>query len=364
MISLIKIKNIFQIKSLIIFSLVFGSIKLVEQLIKGKYFHDFNVYINTIKILNNFGSPYTDPLILPYLYPPIVTNLFEISNEKLFTFFYIIIYLGIISLVYVISNKKFKISFLISLGVGGILIKSLMTGNISNIFYFLIIISIFFYNKNKNFLPYYLTVLIMSVVKFNFFILFLLPIIVKKERKNEFLYLIGFVSILSIIYIFQFIYMNLDFINFINILKGYNVHDSGSSIFAYLNYKLELNVFISAFIHSSFFAILLLLIIKYKNKFEPQFFLLTILILLIFTNPRLKLYDVAFGIIFLNLAILYFNKKIILNFYTFNIFFIFFIKEITKYFDLNVGNPKMLTWYIFVLFFYYLIKKYPKLKYY
>jgi hypothetical protein len=160
---------------------------------------------------------------LPYLYPPIVTNLFEISNEKLFTFFYIIIYLGIISLVYVISNKKFKISFLISLGVGGILIKSLMTGNISNIFYFLIIISIFFYNKNKNFLPYYLTVLIMSVVKFNFFILFLLPIIVKKERKNEFLYLIGFVSILSIIYIFQFIYMNLDFINFINILKGYNV---------------------------------------------------------------------------------------------------------------------------------------------
>lgn len=364
MISFIKIKNLFQIKSLIILSLTLGAIKLVEQFIKGKYFHDFDVYINAIKILNNFGNPYENPWILPYLYPPIVTKLLDVTNENFFTFFYIIIYLGIIFFVYATSNKKFKISFLISLGVSGILIKSLMTGNISNIFYFLIIISIFYYNKNKNFLPYYFTVLVMCVVKFNFLILFLLPIIVDKDKKNEFLYLIGFVSILSIIYTYQYFYMNLDFINFIKILKGYNAHDSGSSIFAYLNYKLEFSVLTSAFIHSSFFAILFLLIVKFKNKFDSKFFLLLILILLIFTNPRLKLYDVAFGIVFLNFAILYFNKKIILNFYLFNIILIFFIKEITKYFDLNIGNPKMLTWYIFILFFYYLFKKYPGLKYY
>ena len=115
---------------------------------------------------------------------------------------------------------------------------------------------------------------------------------------------------------------------------------------------------ISAIIHFSVFTLLLLILINQRKKINPKVFLLSILILLIFFNPRLKLYDVAFGVVFLNLAILYFDKKTIINFFTFNLFAIFLIKEITKFFDLSLGNPKMLAWYIFTFFFYIIFKKY------
>lgn len=363
MFSKIKIKNLFQIKNLIIFSVILGIVKFIEQFTKGKYFHDFNVYLNAIKVLDNSGNPYFNIVELPYLYPPIISKLLETSNQSIFSFFYLVIYISIIFLVYIISEKNFKTSLLISLGVGGILVKSLLTGNISNIFYFLTIFSIFFYYKKNNFLPYYITVFFMSVIKFNFIILFLLPIIINqnKEKEKEFLKLIIFISTLALVYIYQYLFMNAQFLDFINTLKFYNlvgVGDRGNSIFVFLNYKLELNLFISAFIHLSIFACLLLILINKRTKIDPKFFLISILILLIFINPRLKLYDIAFGIVFLNLAILYLDKKTIINFFIFNLFVILFIKEVTKYYDLSLGNPYMLAWYIFIFFFYIVFKKY------
>ena len=361
MFSKIKIKNLFQIKNLIIFSVILGIVKFIEQFTKGKYFHDFNVYLNAIKVLDNSGNPYFNIVELPYLYPPIISKLLETSHQSIFSFFYIVFYIGIIFLVYIISEKNFKTSLLISLGVGGILVKSLLTGNISNIFYFLIIFSIFFYYKKNNFLPYYITVFFMSVIKFNFIILFLLPIIINQNKKKEFLKLIIFISTLALVYIYQYLFMNAQFLDFINTLKFYNlvgVGDRGNSIFVFLNYKLELNLFISAFIHLSIFACLLLILINKRTKIDPKFFLISILILLIFINPRLKLYDIAFGIVFLNLAILYLDKKTIINFFIFNLFIILFIKEVTKYYDLSLGNPYMLAWYIFIFFFYIVFKKY------
>ena len=96
MISNTKIKNLFQIKNLIIFSIFLGGIKLIEQLIKGKYFHDFDVYLNTINILNNSENPYLNFIDLPYLYPPIISKLLEISSQDVFSFVYLIIYISII----------------------------------------------------------------------------------------------------------------------------------------------------------------------------------------------------------------------------------------------------------------------------
>lgn len=340
-----------------------GAIKLIEQLIKGKYFHDFDVYLHAIKVLNNFENPYLNITELPYLYPPIISKLLEISNQSIFSFIYIIFYVTIIFYVYSISKKKIKISLLISLGVGGILIKSLMTGNIANIFYFLIIISIIHYNNKKNFLPYYITIFLMSIIKFNFIILFLLPIIINQNKKKEFLQLFIFMTILSLIYIYQYIFMNLQFVDFMNTLKSYIPFAPGSSIFAFLSYKLEMNTFISALIHVSIFALLLIILINKRDKIDKRVFVLSVLILLIFVNPRLTLYDVAFGIIFLNLAILCFDKKVVLNFFVFNLLAILFIKEITKYFDLNIGNPKMLAWYMFIYFFYNFFKKYKIINY-
>ena len=361
MISNIKIKNLFQIKNLIIFSIILGIIKFIEQIIKGKYFHDFDVYSNAIKVLENSGNPYSNIIDLPYLYPPIISKLLETSNQSIFSLFYLFIYITIIFIVYIISDKNFKISLLISLGVSGILVKSLLTGNISNIFYFLIIFSIFFYYKKNNFLPYYITVFFMSMIKFNFIILFLLPIIVNQNKGREFLKLTVLLSILALVYIYQYLFMNAQFLDFINTLKFYNlvgIGDRGNSIFVFFNYRLELNLFISAFIHLGIFTCLLFILINKRSEIDPKFFLLSILILLIFINPRLKLYDIAFGIVFLNLAILYLDKKTIINFFIFNLIIILFIKEISKYFDIMLGDPYMLAWYIFIFFFYIVFKKY------
>tara|TARA_B100000683_G_C12254196_1_gene458784 strand:- start:222 stop:707 length:486 start_codon:yes stop_codon:yes gene_type:complete len=158
----------------------------------------------------------------------------------------------------------------------------------------------------------------------------------------------------------------MEFLDFINTLKFYNltgVGDRGNSIFVYLNYKLEINLFISALIHLSIFAALLFLLVSKRDKINPKIFLASILILLIFINPRLKLYDIAFGIVFLNLAILYLDKKTIISFFVFNLFVILFIKEVTKYYDLNLGSPYMLAWYIFIFFFCIIFKKYQILNF-
>ncbi len=357
MISKIKIKNLFQINNLIIFSIVLGIVKFIEQFTKGKYFHDFNVYLNAIKVLGNSSNPYSNIIDLPYLYPPIISKLLETFNQSAFSLFYLIIYVTIIFLVYVISEKNFKTSLLISLGIGGILVKSLLTGNISNIFYFLVIFSIFFYYKKNNFFYYYITVFLMSVIKFNFIILLLLPIIINQGKAKEFLKLSIITFFLISVYVYQYVFMNEQFLDFVSTLQSYNKLDGGSSIFAFLSYKIKLNFLISTIIHFSIFALLLLILNNQRKNIDPKVFLISILILLIFVNPRLKLYDVAFGIVFLNLAILYLDKKTIINFFIFNIFAIFLIKEITKFFDLSLGNPKMLAWYIFIFFFYIIFKK-------
>tara|TARA_B100000035_G_scaffold139846_1_gene119139 strand:- start:478 stop:1581 length:1104 start_codon:yes stop_codon:yes gene_type:complete len=358
LISNTKINNLFQIKNLVIFSVILGGIKLIEQLIKGKYFHDFNVYLNAIKVLDNSGNPYFNIIELPYLYPPIISKLLEISNQSVFGILYLIIYISIIFFAFIISEKNIKTSLFISFGISGIFVKSLLTGNISNIFYFLIIISIFFYYKKQNFLPYYISVFFMSIVKFNFIILFLLPIIIHQNRRKELIKLSIFIIFLTSVYAYQYLFINKEFIDFISALKSYNQIDGGSSIFAFLNYKLEFNLPLSISIHLIIFTLLLFILIKKRNEIDPKIFLLSILILLIFSNPRLKLYDVAFGIVFLNLAILHFDKKTIVNFFVFNLFAILLIKEITKFFDLSIGNPKMLAWYIFLFFFLILYKKF------
>ena len=108
MISNTKINNLFQIKNLVIFSVILGGIKLIEQLIKGKYFHDFDVYLNAMNVLNNSGNPYYNIWELPYLYPPIISKLLEISNQSLFGIIYSITYISTIFLVYIISEKNYQ----------------------------------------------------------------------------------------------------------------------------------------------------------------------------------------------------------------------------------------------------------------
>ena len=362
MIALSKIKNLINIKNLIILSLTAASFKLLEQLIKGKYFHDFEVYFETIKTLNNAGNPYINSLDLPYLYPPLISSILSTFNNEIFSFIYISIYITLIFLLYFLSNKKFRISFLISIGISGILIKSLLTGNISNIFYILLIFSVIYYSKYKNFLPFYTCVFFISLIKFNFIILFLLPILINKNLKKELINFIICVSSIFLIYFYQYKFINTEFINFFEILRSSNSADYGSSLFSFLNYRLNLGMHLSILIHSSLFIFLIGFVLLNKNKIDFNLYLLLILILLIFSNPRLKLYDVAFGVVLLNTAILYFSKTIILNFYTFNLVLIFIFKLISKNFELHLENPKMLSWYIFILFIFYFLKKYFNLR--
>ena len=362
MIAFSKIKKLFQIKSLIILSLIAATIKLFEQFLKGRYFHDFEVFFEAIKTLKNDGNPYVSSLDLPYPYPPLISNILSNFDPEIFSFFYISIYLTLIFLLYFLSNKKFRISYLISIGISGILIKSLLTGNIINIFYILLIFSIIYHFKYKNFLPFYICVFFMSLIKFNFIILFLLPLLVNKNFKKELINFIIGISIISLIYLYQYKYMNIELMNFFEVLKSLNTADHGSSLFSFLNYKINLSIYLSIILHSSLFIFLIGFVLLKKNEMNNNLYFLIILVLLIFFNPRLKLYDVGFGLVLLNVAILYFSKKIILNFYIFNIIFIFIFKLISKNFALNLDNPKLLSWYIFILFIYFFLKKYSNLK--
>ena len=362
MIAFSKIKKLFQIKSLIILSLIAATIKLFEQFLKGRYFHDFEVYFEAIKTLNNDGNPYISSLDLPYPYPPLISNILSNFDPEIFSFFYISIYITLIFLLYFLSNKKFRISYLISIGISGVLIKSLLTGNISNIFYILIIFSMIYYSQYKNFLPFYICVFFMSSIKFNFIILFLLPLLINKNFKKELINFTICISSIFLIYFYQYKFMNMEFINFFENLKSNNFSDHGSSLFSFLNYKLNLSIYLSIIIHSSLFILLIGFVLLNKNKINNNLYPLLILILLIFSNPRLKLYDVAYGIILLNIAILYFSKTTILNFYTFNLILIFIFKLFSKNFGLHLENPKMLSWYIFILFIFYFLRKYSNLK--
>ena len=100
MIVLNKIKNLFQIKGLIIFSLIAGIIKLTEQISKGKYFHDFDVYDKAIRLLNNYESPYLTNWDLPYLYPPLISNIISKFNSEIFSIIYVVVYISIVFLIY------------------------------------------------------------------------------------------------------------------------------------------------------------------------------------------------------------------------------------------------------------------------
>src|SRR6056300_1004707 len=103
-----KFDQILQIKNLVIISIIFGLIKLVEQLLKSEYFHDFQVYVKTIHLLQNFGNPYLENWTLPYLYPPIVSEFLRIINVEFFKVVYIILFIFLIFFCFFFVNKVFR----------------------------------------------------------------------------------------------------------------------------------------------------------------------------------------------------------------------------------------------------------------
>ena len=48
--------QIFQLRNLIIASIIFGFIKLTQQILTFEYFHDFKVYLSVINLLNELGN--------------------------------------------------------------------------------------------------------------------------------------------------------------------------------------------------------------------------------------------------------------------------------------------------------------------
>jgi len=354
-----KINQLLQIKNLVIISTIFGLIKLIEQLLKSEYFHDFEVYVNTIHVLQNFGNPYLEDWNLPYLYPPMISEFLRIIDIEIFKFFYIMLYLALIFFCFVFVNKIFRTSILISLGVSGILIESLMTGNISNIFYLLLIVTLFNYLIKKQTIPYYFSIILMSVFKFNFVIFIFLPILTADNFKKEFKNISISTFFILIVYLYQYNFMSNEFTDFVQSLKKNNLNDHGWSIFSLLNYNLNFNFFISAFIHMGFFISIIFLIYLNKSKTGYELYVLLIIIVFIFLNPRLKLYDVAFGLIFLNVAITYLKQSFILKFYIFNIFIILIIKSLLKFINFNYQD-ELLVWMV-VMYFSYLIIKDKKL---
>ena len=226
-------------------------------------FWDFHVYWCSAKKFINGINPYGGETIknclsqfnfdLYFSYPPIVLKFlsflgyFDLNTAKiiwiaivLISFLVIIFYL---KKIYQIPKIFFFTLLLIFTG-GGLIWSALLAGNISIILYAILSVGIFYYlNTTKKYI-YYLSVSLISLVKFPFLIFFAMPVFLyglKSMFKSE-LYLdetkkIFFYFTLTLfVYFLQFYFDKELFMSFFNSTKTYKsegfllIHGTGIGI--------------------------------------------------------------------------------------------------------------------------------------
>ncbi len=223
-------------------------------------FWDFHVYWCSAKKFIIGINPYGGETIknclsqfnfdLYFSYPPIVLKFLsflgylELNTAKIIwitivgiSFFLIIFFL---KKTYQIPKIIF-FSFLIIFTGGGLVWSALLAGNISIILYAILSVGIYYFIKGKTNI-YYLSIFLISLVKFPFLIFFLMPIFVYgfrymfkselKEIKKIFFYFI----LTLFIYFLQFYFDKELFMSFLNSTKTYRgegfllIHGTGIGI--------------------------------------------------------------------------------------------------------------------------------------
>ena len=223
-------------------------------------FWDFHVYWCSAKKFISGINPYGGETIknclsqfnfdLYFSYPPIVLKFLsflgylELNTAKIIwiaivgiSFFLIIFFL---KKTYQIPKIIF-FSFLIIFTGGGLVWSALLAGNISIILYAILSVGIYYYIKGKTNI-YYLSIFLISLVKFPFLIFFLMPIFIYgfrymfkselKEIKKIFFYFI----LTLFIYFLQFYFDKELFMSFLNSTKTYRdegfllIHGTGIGI--------------------------------------------------------------------------------------------------------------------------------------
>jgi len=223
-------------------------------------FWDFHVYWCSAKKFITGINPYGGETIknclsqfnfdLYFSYPPIVLKFLsflgylELNTAKIIwiaiigiSFFVIIFFL---KKTYQIT-KIILFSFLIIFTGGGLVWGALLAGNISIILYAILSVGIYYYIQKKTYI-YYLSVSLISLVKFPFLIFFVMPIFLYgfkymfrhklKEIKKIFSYFI----LTLFIYFLQFYFDKELFMSFLNSTKTYKsegfllIHGTGIGI--------------------------------------------------------------------------------------------------------------------------------------
>ncbi|PPR35588.1 MAG: hypothetical protein CFH25_00018 [Alphaproteobacteria bacterium MarineAlpha6_Bin3] len=293
-------------------------------------FWDFHVYWCTANKFIDGINPYGGNVIkeclsqfnfdLYFSYPPIILKslsllgYYDLNTSKiiwiliiLISFFTIIFNL---KKIYMPKNLIFFTLVLI-FGGGGLIWSALLAGNISVILYAILSIGMYALIKKK-LIIYLLSVSIISLAKFPFFIFFLLPIFLfgfKDAKKCCF-----FILITILIYFFQFIFDKELFLSFIKSTVTYKsdgfllIHGTGIGIHGLLDLyqnslynttNIELfnpSSFFSFFIHLSISGILFVSsysLFKKKNLRIKQIKLLISFFIIIFLCcfPRISPYD-------------------------------------------------------------------------
>ena len=226
-------------------------------------FWDFHVYWCSANKFINGINPYGGETIknclsqfnfdLYFSYPPIVLKFlsflgyFDLTTAKIIwiaiigiSFFVIIFYL---KKIYNLPRILFFTLLLIFTG-GGLVWGGLLAGNISIILYSILTVGIYYYLHSSKTYIYYLSVSIVSIVKFPFLIFFALPFFLyginRMFNPKEYLYetkrIIFYFSLTLFIYFLQFYFDKELFMSFVNSTKTYKsegfllIHGTGIGI--------------------------------------------------------------------------------------------------------------------------------------
>lgn len=295
----------FSKNALFFLGLALNIIGLIYYLVFAKeFFWDFEVYSKAINSFNNGMQVYLTDDKYKFIYPPFFLYSISILGAS-FQVTYLIFFM--FSLILFFTEKLRNISFGIILssfvffnGAPPLLV-GLATGNISIILN-LWLIFLFFKSFESSFYEtlFIVSVIIFSLIKFNFLIYSIALFIFTPNFKN-FKFILIIIVMTLVFYLLEFIFMNDLFIEFIESLKHQTIYkDSYDMGHGFNNVLLQvLNNFMLANTLSLFLCFALAMFVAskhliFKDILGKEMYKYFVLILILLLNPRLMIYDSLF----------------------------------------------------------------------
>jgi hypothetical protein len=280
-------------------------------------FWDAHVYANAIHTFVNGGDPYALSSYFNFVYPPIFLKIAAFLSHFFFFHSGWYIYLtlnsaAVLAIPIILSRFYLRSSWLtLPLAVGLFLFHPLLTaeiallsGNISNLLYAVILAAGIPGIRRNRWLLFYLAVICASLIKLPFLALLLLPLFLG-NRQTVFSIVTAAAVLLEMF--FERLLLSTQYKAFLQSVVAQVVfrHDTGFGLFTHLlrvaGYLPVPPVEFALFAHITFTLALVLFLWFLRKKREASLsegvWIATILIVAILANPRMLTYDVDIAIL-------------------------------------------------------------------